>query len=67
MHLVVLQKLEQVNKQNIGIWGHSMAGNIVLRTMLVNNNIKAGVIWAGAVYSYKDFAKYGLNDSSYKP
>lgn len=62
-----LQKLPGINKSNIGFWGHSMAGNIVLRSMLVNNNIKAGVIWAGAVYSYADFAKYGLNDSSYVP
>ncbi len=60
-----LQKFEKVDPNKIGVWGHSMAGNAVLRAMLVNNEIKAGVIWSGAVYSYEDFAKYGINDSSY--
>jgi uncharacterized protein len=60
-----LQKLDYVNKDRIGIWGHSMAGNLVLRAMLVEDEVKAGVIWAGAVYSYEDFAEYRLNDGSY--
>jgi dipeptidyl aminopeptidase/acylaminoacyl peptidase len=60
-----LQKFEKVNPQKIGIWGHSMAGNLVLRAMEVTPDFKAGVIWSGAVYSYKDFATYGINDSSY--
>ena len=60
-----LQQFDRVNPQRIGIWGHSMAGNLVLRAMLVSSEIKAGVIWAGAVYSYEDFVKYGINDSSY--
>ncbi|MBP7859562.1 alpha/beta hydrolase [Patescibacteria group bacterium] len=55
----------RVNSQKIGLWGHSMAGNLVLRSMLVTSEIKASVIWAGAVYSYKDFAKYGIADNSY--
>lgn len=60
-----LQRFEKVDPKRIGIWGHSMAGNALLRAMLVSKEIKAGVIWAGAVYSYQDFAKYGINDSSY--
>jgi uncharacterized protein len=60
-----LQKLEYVNAQKIGMWGHSMAGNLTLRALLVEPDIRAGVIWAGAVYSYEDFAKYRLSDSSY--
>lgn len=60
-----LQKIEYINPNKIGMWGHSMAGNLVLRASLVEPDIKAAVIWAGAVYSYKDFAKYRLNDSSY--
>jgi dipeptidyl aminopeptidase/acylaminoacyl peptidase len=60
-----LQKYEKVNPQRIGMWGHSMAGNVVLRAMEASDNIKAGVIWSGAVYSYKDFATYGINDTSY--
>lgn len=60
-----LQTFDDVNPNKIGMWGHSMAGNVVLRSMLVSDQIKAGVIWAGAVYSYKDFATYGISDSSY--
>ncbi|MEK7495529.1 MAG: alpha/beta fold hydrolase [Patescibacteria group bacterium] len=60
-----LQKFDKVDPKRIGIWGHSMAGNAVLRAMLVSNEFKAGVIWSGAVYSYEDFVKYGINDSSY--
>lgn len=60
-----LQKLEYVDAEKIGMWGHSMAGNLVLRAVLVEEDIKAAVIWSGAVYSYEDFAKYRLNDGSY--
>jgi dipeptidyl aminopeptidase/acylaminoacyl peptidase len=44
-----------------------MAGNLVLRAMLIEPDIKAGVIWAGAVYSYDDFAEYGITDNTYRP
>lgn len=60
-----LQKLDYVNAQKIGMWGHSMAGNLILRASLVESDVKALVIWSGAVYSYEDFAKYRLNDGSY--
>lgn len=61
-----LQKDNQINPNKIGLWGHSMSGNLVLRSMLINDEFKAGVIWAGAVYSYEDFAKYGISDNSYR-
>lgn len=38
----------------IGMWGHSMGGHITLRSMVVSDDIKAGVIWAGVVASYPD-------------
>lgn len=60
-----LQKSDLVNPSRIGVWGHSMSGNLVLRSMLVSNEIKAGVIWAGGVYSYQDFGKYRISDSSF--
>jgi dipeptidyl aminopeptidase/acylaminoacyl peptidase len=62
-----LQTLEYVDSQGIGMWGHSMAGNLVLRAMLIEPEIQAGVIWAGAVYSYTDFMTYGISDRSYRP
>lgn len=43
-----------VDDNRIGMWGHSMGGYITLRSMVVNKDIKAGVIWAGVVASYPD-------------
>jgi dipeptidyl aminopeptidase/acylaminoacyl peptidase len=62
-----LQTLDYVDPQGIGMWGHSMAGNLTLRAMLIEPDVKAGVIWAGAVYSYEDFAEYGIDDNTYRP
>ncbi|MCC6455714.1 MAG: alpha/beta fold hydrolase [Caldilineaceae bacterium] len=38
----------------MGLWGHSMGGYITARAMVVRDDIKAGVIWAGVVGSYPD-------------
>lgn len=62
-----LQLLDFIDPEGIGMWGHSMAGNLVLRAMLIEPEIKAGVIWAGAVYSYDDFVRYGITDVSFVP
>lgn len=43
-----------VDPNHIGMWGHSMGGFITLRIMVVNKDIKAGVIWSGVVASYPD-------------
>jgi dipeptidyl aminopeptidase/acylaminoacyl peptidase len=43
-----------VNPNRIGMWGHSMGGHITLEIMVVNKDVKAGVIWAGVVGSYED-------------
>jgi len=59
--------MDIIDPQGIGMWGHSMAGNLVLRAMLIEPDIKAGVIWAGAVFSYDDFVKYGIDDNTYRP
>ncbi len=62
-----LQNSGFVNPEKIGLWGHSMAGNVVLRTLAVKTDIPAVSIWAGAVYTYKDFAEFGIRDGSYRP
>lgn len=49
-----IKRLEEVDENRIGMWGHSMGGHITLRNMVVNKDIKAGVIWAGVVASYPD-------------
>lgn len=62
-----LQASSFINPLRIGLWGHSMAGNTVMRCATIRPEIPAVVIWAGAVYSYEDMQKYRLNDSSYRP
>lgn len=49
-----LQNYPEVNPEKIGMWGHSMGGFLTLRAMVISNQVKAGVIWAGVVGSYSD-------------
>lgn len=49
-----VKKFKDVNPERIGMWGHSLGGFITLRSMVVRNDIKAGVIWAGVIGSYDD-------------
>lgn len=49
-----IKKYKDADPDRIGMWGHSMGGFITLRNMVVNKDIKAGVIWAGVVASYQD-------------
>lgn len=55
-----------VDANRIGLWGHSMAGNVVLRSLAVQPTIPKAVIWAGAVYTYSDWRQYGLSDHSFR-
>ena len=56
-----------VDDNAVGLWGHSMAGNVIFRSFVADQNIPAIVIWAGAVYTYEDMQELGLNDNSYRP
>lgn len=49
-----MEKFADANPDLIGMWGHSMGGYITLRSMVIDETIKAGVIWAGVVGSYPD-------------
>lgn len=62
-----LQQTDFVHPKRIGLWGHSMAGNIVMRSVAAQPDIPAVSIWAGAVYTYTDREKYGISDASYQP
>lgn len=57
----------EVNPSKVGLWGHSMAGNVLMRSIAVKKDIPVAVIWAGAGYTYSDLRQYRLNDSSYRP
>lgn len=62
-----LQSSDFINPSKIGLWGHSMAGNVVMRSLAAQPDIPAIVIWAGAVYTYQDFSDYGISDNSFQP
>jgi uncharacterized protein len=62
-----LSTLEGVDKDNIGLWGHSMAGNVVFRSIVSAQTIPKAVIWSGAVYTYEDFQAFRISDTSYRP
>jgi uncharacterized protein len=49
-----LRTFPQADPDRIGMWGHSMGGYLTLRAMVIDPEIKAGVIWAGVVGSYPD-------------
>ena len=44
----------------VGMWGHSMGGYITLRAMVIDDRIRAGVIWGGVVAPYPDLFARGL-------
>jgi dipeptidyl aminopeptidase/acylaminoacyl peptidase len=49
-----MKRYPDADPNRIGMWGHSMGGYITLRSMVIDKEIKAGVIWAGVVASYPD-------------
>jgi dipeptidyl aminopeptidase/acylaminoacyl peptidase len=52
--VATMKRFPQADANRIGMWGHSMGGYITLRSMVITNDIKAGVIWAGVIASYPD-------------
>jgi len=38
--------IDKADPDNIGVWGHSMGGEVSLRTIEVTNSVKAVVLWA---------------------
>ncbi|WP_019587926.1 alpha/beta hydrolase family protein [Deinococcus apachensis] len=47
-----LKRDPRVNRARLGLWGHSMGGQLSLRAMLVDRDLKAASLWAGVVASY---------------
>jgi dipeptidyl aminopeptidase/acylaminoacyl peptidase len=52
--VAAMKDFPDADPNRIGMWGHSMGGHITVRSMVVDDDIKAGVIWAGVVASYPD-------------
>ncbi len=56
------------NPDKIGMWGHSMGGNITLRDIVIDtSDIKAAVIWGGVVGSYDDLINNWQRRVRYQP
>ena len=62
-----LQQFPPADNERIGMWGHSMGGFLTLRAMVVSQDIKAGVIWAGVVGSYPDLFTHWRRNSAGGP
>jgi dipeptidyl aminopeptidase/acylaminoacyl peptidase len=62
-----IKKFPSANPNKIGIWGHSMGGNITLRVSEISPDIKVAVIWGGVVGSYNDIIYNWADKVSYKP
>lgn len=63
-----LKRYKDANPEKIGMWGHSMGGNIALRDMVVNlKDIKAAVIWGGVVGSYDDLMNNWQRKVKFQP
>lgn len=62
-----IKKLREANPNKIGMWGHSMGGNITMRAMVVSKDIKAGVIWSGVVGTYDDLINRWVRSVPFQP
>ncbi len=63
-----LKRYPEANPNKIGMWGHSMGGNITLRSVVIDSrDIKAAVIWGGVVGSYDDLMNNWQNKVHYHP
>ena len=63
-----IKKYKDANPDRIGVWGHSMGGNISLRDLVVNTkDIKVAVIWGGVVGNYGDLMNNWQRKVSYHP
>ena len=51
-----VENMKEVNKEKIGMWGHSLGGFLTLRALVISQDIKAAVIWGGVVGSYKEMS-----------
>lgn len=66
--LASLKRYKDANPNKIGMWGHSMGGNITLRILVVRpNDIKAAVIWGGVVGTYDDLMNNWQRRVTYSP
>lgn len=52
-----ISRFQETDPGRMGMWGHSMGGQLTLRSLVVEPKIKAAVIWAGTVAPYPELVK----------
>lgn len=62
-----IKQLPEANPDKIGMWGHSMGGYLTLRSMVISQDIKVGVVWAGVVASYPEMLYNWRRTGSFTP
>jgi uncharacterized protein len=62
-----IKKFKDTDPNKIGMWGHSMGGNITLRNLVTTKDVKAAVIWGGVVGSYDDLMNNWQRKVPYQP
>ncbi len=65
--LTSLERFPDADPNRIGMWGHSMGGQVTLRAMVTTKDIKAAVIWSGVVGSYTNLINNWHRRSSGTP
>ncbi len=66
--VATLKRYPDANPGKIGMWGHSMGGNVTLRALVVDmKDIKIAVIWGGVVGSYDDLMNNWQRRVRYQP
>lgn len=62
-----IKKYKDVDQERIGMWGHSMGGNISLKVAEISKDIKALSIWSGVVAPIDDVINNWQSRVSYTP
>ncbi|MBI2594153.1 alpha/beta hydrolase, partial [Candidatus Curtissbacteria bacterium] len=62
-----VKRYPYANPEKIGMWGHSMGGNVTLRSIVVTSDVKASVIAAGVVGSAEDLFYNWRRRTSFRP
>lgn len=72
--LAGLDSIERVDLDNVFMWGHSMGGEVTLRTLLATDRIRGASIWStvggdiwGQAYYYSRYTDVLADDSSDTP
>jgi len=57
--IAAIKAYPAADPERIGMWGHSMGGPITLQAMVVTQDVKAGVIWAGMSVTWPELREWG--------